>query len=304
MGRANKAKDDAEKGSNATAETTFSVEMEQDNLSQSISVASCPVQGERSICSAASSKAQSQIVSSRDRKRWRSKNTTDGILTVKVHDVSAEAAALEKARRRHRKTNFPDGVKFGTVEIREHPITVGDNPGGFRGPPLSIEWKAQNRIKMSLEEYEKDRPPRRSGSQMNIPFTVREDMLREAGFSRGELREAQRDVNIARRHRRRTIEVMKLAPIHEISERVVRGSLNMTINRGKKRREREYIKKAWAVHIALDEVEGRSRHSAMSGSLPSQEDFDDFSDDDNKEYAADESGISHGIDGSGQSHAV
>lgn len=157
---------------------------------------------------------------------------------------------------------------------------------------------------MSLEEYEKDRPPRRSGSQMNIPFTVREDMLRDAGFSRGELREAQRDVNIARRHRRRTIEVMKLAPIHEISERVVRGSLNMTINRGKKRREREYIKKAWAVHVALDEVEGRSRHSVMSGSLPSQEDFDDFSDDDNKEYAADESGISHGNDESGQSHAV
>lgn len=125
MGRANNEKDDAEQGSNNTAETTFSAELEQDNLSQSRSVASCPVQGDRSVGSAASSKAQSQIVSSRDRKRWRSKNkTTDGILTVKVPDLSPEAAALEKARRRHRKTKFPDGVQFGTVEIREHPITV------------------------------------------------------------------------------------------------------------------------------------------------------------------------------------
>lgn len=87
---------------------------------------------------------------------------------------------------------------------------------------------------------------------MNIPFRVREQMLLEAGHSRGEIREALRDVNIARRHRRRTIEVMKLSSLHEFKERLFRSSLNFTVKRGTKKKEREYLKKAMDVHHQME----------------------------------------------------
>ena len=34
------------------------------------------------------------------------------------------------------------GVRFGSVRVRKHPMTLGDNPGGTaKGPPISIDWE-------------------------------------------------------------------------------------------------------------------------------------------------------------------
>jgi hypothetical protein len=120
---------------------------------------------------------------------------------------------------------------------------------------LSIEWTAQNEVKMPLDDYEENRPFRRSGAQMNIPFRVRETMLIDAGFSRGEIRQALRDVNISRRKRRRTIEVMNMSSVHEFAERIFRGSLNLTVRRGSKKKERAYLKKAWDVHRQMEDMD-------------------------------------------------
>jgi hypothetical protein len=110
-------------------------------------------------------------------------------------------------------------------------------------------------MKMTLAQYEDDRPLRRTGPQMNIPSSCREEMLRNAGYSRGEIQEALRDVNIARRRRKRTIEAMQLTPVHEFSEWVLRSSLNLTFKRFQKKREREYIKKAWEVHRKMENLD-------------------------------------------------
>jgi len=33
-------------------------------------------------------------------------------------------------------------VRFGSVRVRKHPMTLGDNPGGIaKGPPLTIDWE-------------------------------------------------------------------------------------------------------------------------------------------------------------------
>ena len=90
---------------------------------------------------------------------------------------------------------------------------------------------------------------------MNIPRSTRENMLRNAGYSRGEILEALRDVNIARRKRRRTIEAMNLSSVHEFKERVVRGSLNLTLNRGRKARERKYLEEAWELHCKIEKLD-------------------------------------------------
>jgi hypothetical protein len=133
-------------------------------------------------------------------------------------------------------------------------VNSGNNPGGICGPPVTIEWVAQSKVKIPVGTYEDDRPPRRSGSQMNIPRSAREEMLRNAGYSRGEILEALRDVNIARRKRRQTIDTMNLSSVHEFKERLVRGSLNLTLNRGRKARERKYIEEAWEVHRQMEKL--------------------------------------------------
>lgn len=134
-------------------------------------------------------------------------------------------------------------------------VNSGNNPGGFSGPPLTIEWVAQNKIEIPVVAYENDRPPRRSGSQMNIPRSAREEMLRNAGYSRGEITEALRDANIARRQRRQTIDTMQLSSLHEFKERVVRGSLNLTLNRSRKARERKYLEEAWVFHRNIENLD-------------------------------------------------
>ena len=132
-------------------------------------------------------------------------------------------------------------------------VNRGNNPGGFFGPPITIGWDAQSELKISLDEFEETRPPRRTASQMNIPQSVRFQMLRNAGYTRGEIQMALRDVSIARRERRRTIEIMNLAPMHELSEKILRGSLNLTIHRWKKAKERAYIKDALEIHRAMEQ---------------------------------------------------
>jgi hypothetical protein len=84
---------------------------------------------------------------------------------------------------------------------------------------------------------------------------MREEMLRNAGHSRGEIVEALRDANISRRQRKRTIETMQLSSLHEFKERIVRGSLNLTLNRGKKAMERKYLEEAWELHCKMENLD-------------------------------------------------
>lgn len=139
-------------------------------------------------------------------------------------------------------------VSFGAVEIREYPITIGDNPGARRGPPVTIEWEHQSTASMRLDEYEAHRPPRRRGPEIIMTSSVREDMLRSAGFSRGEIQGAVKRANIARNSRKRTEELMQLSSLQEAAEKLKRGALNKVFMRGRKKKERKYIEEAFHVH--------------------------------------------------------
>ena len=175
-----------------------------------------------------------------------------GILVVKTQ---ADSLHLEKndstyrdMRRRRRKNLTGKGVQFGVCEIREFPVTLGDNPGGNRGPPLTLSWDHHGTVSMPVEEFESQRPPRRTGSQMNLPLSVREDMLRNAGFSRGEIQAGSKEVNKSRVQRRRTKELLHLTALQELTEKLSRGTSNAIFRRGKKKQERTYLQHAMEAH--------------------------------------------------------
>lgn len=133
-------------------------------------------------------------------------------------------------------------MSFSVLEIREYGIIPGDNPGVTCGCPLSIGWEYDGVYCFSIEEYEEQRAKPRSMTELRIPSRVREDKLREVGFSRKEIQEGTKHATIARLQRRRTSELMHLAPLQEFLERAKRKTLHL-VGASPKRKERELMRR-------------------------------------------------------------
>ena len=132
-------------------------------------------------------------------------------------------------------------VSFSTLQIREYAIIPGDNPGVSCGVPISIGWDFDGEFCFSIEEYEQQRAKPRSMTELRMPSRVREDMLRGVGYSRKEIQESTKYATVARLQRRRTSELMHLAPIQEFLERAKRKTLHL-VGVSTKRKERELMR--------------------------------------------------------------
>lgn len=100
-------------------------------------------------------------------------------------------------------------TSFSTLEIREYPITLGDNPGGAQGPPISLDWehnKKQTKV-IPLEMYEELRPPRRTRHEMHMAHNLRRwRLIREKGYTLKDLEEASRAAEAVRKQRKKSAE--------------------------------------------------------------------------------------------------
>ncbi len=134
-------------------------------------------------------------------------------------------------------------VRFCTIQIREYPITLGDNPSVSSGVPVTIEWQHEREFVCDLSEYEESKQ-RRSKLELLLPERVRMDLVIGSGVSRSEIKEQRREVQICRSHRSRTIELVNLWKLEEALEITWRATLNATVWKSKKRLERKYIAQA------------------------------------------------------------
>jgi len=114
-----------------------------------------------------------------------------------LEDYSCDSSAVRKA-------DEATVVRFSTVEIREYARTLGDNPSVTSGPPLTLEWTHQSTSTIDFESYESTKPLSRAKGQMLVPQFVREEWLRDAGYSRGEMTEATRKAGKSRVRRRKS----------------------------------------------------------------------------------------------------
>jgi hypothetical protein len=80
-------------------------------------------------------------------------------------------------------------VSWGTIEMHSHAIQLGDNPAVSRGPPITLGWEKTDYCKLSVDDYESNHEGRRSKQELILPGALREDWLRERGYSREELRQ-------------------------------------------------------------------------------------------------------------------
>lgn len=115
-------------------------------------------------------------------------------------------------------------ITFTTLEIREYKITLGDNPGGSHGPPISLDWdyrKSQTQV-TTLDEYEDSRPPRRSRPEMHIANDIRQwTLLREKGFSLREINKASKAAELVRIQRKKSTRKTPLSGLKKRVERMM-----------------------------------------------------------------------------------
>lgn len=114
-------------------------------------------------------------------------------------------------------------VRFSTVEIRNYPIILGDNPAVSRGPPITIDWKYMNtRVFKSLEDYERTECflSRRVMAQMAMPPRYRIEILKSCGYTRHEMLKAAKEADNVKSNREKTVQRLHFSNIEEVAEKV------------------------------------------------------------------------------------
>lgn len=128
----------------------------------------------------------------------------------------------ESARRHTVGTCTAKRFGFSTITVREYPRDLGDNVT-VMGPPIGLSWKHQDEIVYDLVEYDDAcQETRRTQSELKMPSKHRDQLLRDMGYSKQDIQDAVKRSNIARNQRKRTVETLKLAPLQEAFEKVVR----------------------------------------------------------------------------------
>ncbi|KAG7367145.1 hypothetical protein IV203_029815 [Nitzschia inconspicua] len=74
-------------------------------------------------------------------------------------------------------------VVFSSVEIREYPYVLGDNPACSSGAPLSIDWKPQDMYTRDIEMFEYTRKDSRKRKAPKVSVQKRAHILLSSGYS-------------------------------------------------------------------------------------------------------------------------
>lgn len=134
-------------------------------------------------------------------------------------------------------------VRFSHVQVREYPICMGDNPGAYRGVPISMGWDAIATKTLPVDDFELRATRRHQLQHFRIDPLERVLMLKRVGYSGREIKEGTATVDEVRVSRLQTIKALRFASLYENLERVKRGVLNQTLWKSQKKQEREYLRR-------------------------------------------------------------
>jgi hypothetical protein len=98
-------------------------------------------------------------------------------------------------------------VSFSSLEIKEFNVTLGNHPSASSGPPVRIDWDDElNKRVVDLDEYERDRSPRRQRKQLKLSYRDRKSLLeQQRGFTTQEVNEAWAEALKIRQQRHETL---------------------------------------------------------------------------------------------------
>jgi hypothetical protein len=104
--------------------------------------------------------------------------------------TGTQSATEAQVRRR------ASGVVFHEVLIRNYEQTIGDNPSVSYGPPISLDWEYEEAVPITLDEYERNRGPRRNTRQMMLNYYNRKNLLTwRCGATEEQMKAAEKEGN-------------------------------------------------------------------------------------------------------------
>mmetsp|Transcript_53715 Transcript_53715/g.59995 ORF Transcript_53715/g.59995 Transcript_53715/m.59995 type:complete len:428 (-) Transcript_53715:115-1398(-) len=109
------------------------------------------------------------------------------------------AAAAEGGTLTHKKR-----ISFGSIKIREHSQTIGDNPSCSYGTPVQLDWDYEQLEDVKVEDYEAYRPSTRTKQEFQLNHYQRRNLLKLRGFSNNDIKKSKKEVSKVRNQRERT----------------------------------------------------------------------------------------------------
>lgn len=94
-------------------------------------------------------------------------------------------------------------IAFGTIQIREFDLIVGDHPDVRVGPPIALGWKYETRPPTSIDEYEHGRDPYKRVLRLSS-ITRKNLLLNVYNVPESEIVNAEYEVQQIRRQRERS----------------------------------------------------------------------------------------------------
>lgn len=155
--------------------------------------------------------------------------------------TSASSPASPATSRTAQEPHVATKVSFSQIQIREYPIIVGDNPSIMTGVPITIDWEFVQELEFALEEYEASRPQHRTMVELRIPGKHRDAILKRQGFSLADRNRGKKAANITKSRRKRTSDTEQLSSAVEAMEKMKRATLNATLYRRRKQKERTFL---------------------------------------------------------------
>ncbi len=98
-------------------------------------------------------------------------------------------------------------ISFGTVQVRQYNIMIGDNPSTRHGPSITYDWEYEEHESIPIDRYEHLRQSQRRTNEEDlfIPTNIRELILKNCGYTEDELEMVQKDIDVIRKQRNQTM---------------------------------------------------------------------------------------------------
>jgi hypothetical protein len=110
----------------------------------------------------------------------------------------------------------PREVSFDSITVRTYGMELGNHPSCQVGAPVTLAWEYEEQEKKDLDIYEFERKPRRRLCNLILNYYRRKDILKRAGYTDKEMKDAERAVAQVQRQRTRTKTFVPVCRLEEL----------------------------------------------------------------------------------------
>jgi hypothetical protein len=112
----------------------------------------------------------------------------------------------------------PKKVNFDSVYVRHYERILTDNPGVQSGPAIGIGWRFKRSLRFDVDDFEQCKGLPRRSDDLVLSRTVRENILRDCGYSQKDIADMVRVILKVRNQRKTTVNNLPAQGMEETVE--------------------------------------------------------------------------------------